>query len=787
MRALDKKLLRDLARLWAQALAVALVMACGAATLIMAVGANRSLSETRDAYYERYRFGDVFAAAVRAPKALAESIAEVDGVAAVEARLVEPVLIDIPGLREPATGLAVSLPMSGEPRVNDLFLRDGRLPEAARANEVVVNSGFADAHGFVVGSTFSAIVNGSKLTLSIVGIVLSPEYVYTLGPGDLMPDNRRFGVLWMPERLLAGLYDMEGAFNSVSVRLLHAGDERAVIAELDRILAPYGGTRAYGRKDQLSNAFLDSEISGLDAMARIIPPIFLGVAAFLINMILSRLVTLEREHIGLLKAIGYSRMAVVWHYLKLVLIIAVIGTLLGAILGTWAGRGLTVVYSRFYSFPFLIFRSTPDIYALTALVSIASAVAGAFTSVRVVFSLPAAIAMQPPAPQVYRRVFQPTAKRFNIFSQLTTMAIRHLWRHPVRTLLTAVGISFSVALVEMALGTLDSIDGLIDSVYYQADRQDMTVAFAGARGPEALADVRHLPGVLRAEPFLAEPARLSSGHYTRALSITGKPRETDLSRVLDLDQRPVVLPETGLALGDRVAQILHVNVGDMVRVEMLDGARRIVEEPVTAVIQSYLGLMVFMDIDALARLSGTGPRVSGAYISVDADRTDELYSAVKETPAIAAVALQTASRQRFKETMRENLWLSLSVYFGLAVVIAFGVLYNSARIQLSERARELATLRVLGFGRVEAANVMFIEIGVIFALAQPLGWIIGTATGFLITQALATDIYRVPFIVEWGTYAIASLVVGAAALASILVVRRRVNRLDLIRVLKTRE
>jgi len=787
VRALDRKLIRDLRRLWAQALAIALVMACGIATLVLAIGTYRSLDETRLAYYERYRFGDVFATATRAPHSLAATIAAIDGVAAVETRIVKPVLLDIDDMREPATGLAVSLPALRQPAVNALFLREGRFPEPARTNEVAVNFDFAEAHRFEIGSRFEAIVAGSKITLTIVGIVLSPEYVYALGPGDMMPDNRRFGVMWMPESVLAGLYDLDGAFNSVGLRLLRDADESAVIEAVDTLLEPYGGTRSYGRADHLSNAFLDSELTGLEGMAAIIPPVFLAVSAFLINMILSRLIALEREQIGLLKALGYGRLQVVWHYLKLVLAIAALGVVIGTVVGTWAGRGLTVVYTQFYSFPFLVFRSTPDIYLLAAAVSVLAAVAGAFAAIAQAFALPAAVAMRPPAPQVYRQFLGGALARLRIFTQLTAMALRHLLRHPVRATLTAIGIALAVSLVSVALGTLDSIDGMIDAVYYRADRQDMTVSFGSSRATAALSGVRQLPGVMRAEPYLAAPVEITNGHYSRQLAITGKPPDPDLSRVLDMNLNPVNPPEHGLALGDRVAEVLHVSVGDLVRVEMLDGERRVVEAPVTEIIQSYIGLMVFMDIDALARLTGTGPRISGAHVTLDSSRLDDFYAAVKNTPAISAVALLTAARARFQETMQENLVISLSVYFTLAVIIAFGVAYNTARIQLSERARELATLRVLGFHRAEVANVLFIEIGVVVALAQPIGWAIGTFLGVVITDGLATDIFRVPFIVQLDTYAISSLVVIAAAVLSALVVRRRVYRLDLIRVLKTRE
>ena len=787
MSALDIKLVRDLRRLWAQSLAIALVIACGVATLLLAVGTYRSLEETRAAYYERYRFGDIFVSAVRAPKVLGNTIAAIDGVAAVETRIVEPAILDIEGLREPATGVMISIPASRELSVNDLFLRQGRLPEPARANEAVVNADFADAHGFGIGSKFHAIVGSARTAITVVGIALSPEYVYAVGPGDMMPDNRRFGVVWMPEAVLASLFDLDGAFNSASLRLLHAADEANVIEAVDTLLEPYGGTGAYARKDQLSNAFLDGELDQLNGMAKIIPPIFLLVSAFLINMILSRLIELEREQIGLLKALGYGRLAVAWHYLKLVIAIAAVGILIGAGAGTWLGRGMTVQYSEFYSFPFLVFRSDPDIYLIAAAVSLSAAVAGAVRAIWSVFALPAAVAMRPPAPQAYRQFLGGAVARLRIFSQLTTMALRHLIRHPMRSAMTALGVSFAGALMGVAMGTIDSIDYMIETIYFRTDRQDATLAFAAPRPPAALEAARRLPGVMMAEPYFSEPVKISNGHYERQLGITGKPRATELSRVLDLDLEPVILPESGLAVGDRVAEILHVRPGDLVRVAFLDGARKTVTVPVTQVIQSYLGLMVFMEIDALARLAGIGPRVSGVHLDIDESRLDDLYAAVKETPEVSAVALQMTSRLRFRETMRENMVLMLLTYLTLSVIIAFGVVYNSARILLSERANELATLRVLGFGRAEVSNVLLIEIGTIVALAQPVGWLIATGLGIVITDSLATDLFRVPFIIEPDTYAISSMVVVAAAVVSALVVRRRVDRLDLVRVLKTRE
>jgi putative ABC transport system permease protein len=762
-------------------------MACGVATLVLSIGSYRSLDETRRAYYERYRFADVFTSAERAPKSLAGEISAIDGVAAVEIRIVKQALLDVEGMREPATGALISIPPNGDFAVNALFLREGRMPAPGRSNEVLVSRNFAEAHGFAIGSEFKAVIAGSKVSLSIVGIAMSPEYVYAIGPGDFMPDNRRFGVIWLSEKTLAALYDLDGAFNSVSLRLLHDANQAAVIERLNALLERYGGTGAVGRKDQQSNAFLDHELSQLLGLAKIVPPLFLLVTAFLVNMVLSRLISLEREQIGLLKALGYGRMAVAWHYLKLVLVIAAAGIAIGFAIGTWLGWGMTVMYSRFYSFPFLIFRTSADVYLLAAGVTLLAAVAGALQAVRIAFALPPAVAMRPPVPTVYRQILTGRFERLNIFSQLTTMALRHLVRHPLRTALTAVGTSFSVGLLAIALGTIASVDFMIDAVFFRTDRQDARITFTSARPVSAEGAIAALPGILQAESFLNQPARITNGQYSRDLVITGKPPATDLSRILDLDLNPVRLPESGLALGDRVAAILHVDRGDIVRVTMLDGDRRTVAVPVTEVIQSYLGLMVFMDIDALARLAGTGPRVSGVDISVDPTRLDELYRAIKDTPQISGIGLQAIARQVFQSTMRENIVFMLLIYLTLSVIVAFGVVYNSARIQLSERAGELATLRVLGFGRAEVSNVLFIELGAIVLGAQPIGWVVGSLFGYLITQSLATDLFRVPLVFEKNIFATASLVVVGAALVSALIVRRRIDRLDLVRVLKTRE
>lgn len=787
MSALDKKLQRDLRRLAAQGLAVALVIAAGVMTLLLAVGTSRSLEETRTAYYERFRFADVFSAATRAPNALIDRLREIPGVSAVETRIMKGALLDIAGMAEPATGIAISLPDHRALRLNRLYIRSGSLPGPGKTSEVVVNEAFAEAHGFRVGSRFQAILGGKKRTLHIVGIALCPEFIYALGPGDLVPDGQRFAVLWMSETAVESIFDLDGAFNSVAVKLLRNASEPDVIDRIDGLLAPYGGTGAYGRKDHQSHAFIDSELEQLAAMSRIIPPIFLLVSAFLINMILSRLIALEREQIGLLKAIGYGRVAIAVHYVKLVVAITAVGLVIGFAAGTWLGQGLTRFYGDFFHFPFLIFRRDPELYAIAAIIALGASVAGAFKSVWAAVKLPPAVAMSPPAPTRYARIGVENLAAFKAITQLTMMALRHMVRWPMRSAVTTFGTALAVSLLITATFMLDSLELMIDVTYFQSNRQDATITLIDEKDDRVIQAAAQLPGVLRAEPYRVVAVRLKHGHRSRRLSIQGQPSGMDLSRILDKNHTPISLPESGLVVSERVAELLSIKRGDTIQVDILEGRRGTKNVTVTDIITSYFGLLAYMDFHALNRMLGDGPQVTGVHLAYDEAHTGDLFRAIKGLPAVSAIALQRISLTKFRETIGRNIAVSTTIYVVLSVIIAFGVVYNSARIQFSERAREFASLRVLGFTSTEVSRVLMTELAILVALAQPLGWAIGYGFARLVTKGFESDLYTIPFMIEQDTYAAASIVVLAAATVSAMLVRRRINQLDLVRALKTRE
>jgi putative ABC transport system permease protein len=787
MRSLDKKLLRDLRRLWAQALAVALVMAAGVATIVLALGAYRSLDRTREAFYERQRFADVFASVSRAPRSLRDTLERIPGVSAVDLRVTRFALIDVPGMGEPGTGVAIGLNDGGPGELNAIYLRSGRMPGAASSDEVIVNEAFATAHGFRNGGTFNATMNGRRRSLRIVGTVLSPGYIYALGPGDMMPDDRRFVVFWMSEKALAGIFDLSGAFNDVAVKLTTAGREAEVIRQLDHALVRYGGVGAYGRSDHASHAFLDGELRQLAAMGRTIPPIFLFVSAFLINMILSRLITLEREQIGLLKAMGYFRSEVAAHYAKLVLTISAVGIAIGAIAGTWLADGLTKLYGKFFRFPYLILQLDADLYLISGGVTAAAALAGALKAIREALLLAPAVAMQPPAPPRYRRLLPHVRWRLPAPHQITVMSFRHMLRWPVRAATTAVGIALSVSVLIVAFFTFDAVEHMIDVSFFQIERQHASLVFSDNRPARIVHDVGQLPGVMRVEPYRSVAVRIRHGHLERKLSLSGKPIGRVLSRVLDRELKPIALPSTGIVISQRLAQVLDLKRGDEADIEVLDGKRLALKVLVADVIASYFGLLAYMDLDALNALLGDGHVIRGVHLAYDPVQEPELFARIKSTPAIGSVVLQSRSILRFRETLAENIAIMSTVYIVLSCIIAFGVVYNSARIQLSERARELATLRVLGLTRAEVSWVLLIELTVLSVIAVPLGWVLGNRFAWLTVQGFTSDLYSVPFAIEYATYAKATLIVLFAALVSTLIVRRRIDRFDLVSVLKARD
>jgi len=787
MRALHRKLWRDLWRLRGQVLAIALVMASGVGVLVMSLTTVESLEETAVAYYERYRFGQVFSHVERAPEHLEERLREIPGVQAVQTRVVRTAVLDVEGFEEPVIGQLVSVPERAEPRLNRLALRKGRHPHIGSPDDAVLSEPFARAHGLDLGDHVRAVINGRWRELTVVGIALSPEYVYAIGPGALMPDDRRFGVLWMGQQALQAAFDLDGAFNDVSLALLRGTDPEAVVDRVDALLGRYGGVGAYARADQLSNWFLMNEIEQLRTLSTILPTIFLAVAAFLTHMVMGRLIAVERSEIGLLKAFGYRNRDIALHYTRFVLGIGAVGVLLGWAVGYWLGLYNTRVYAEFYHFPFLLFRPGPRPFAIAAVISLGAALIGAMRAVRTAAAMPPAEAMRPPAPPLFRRTALGRVAFVQHLDQPTRILLRQVMRWPGRSLITATGIAMSVAVLVTSMQWLDAINHMVNVYFLEAQGQNLTVGFAEPRSSEITRDLGRLPGVQTTEPMRSVAAKMRNGWREEREALQGLPARQQLYRVYDAEGRSLELPPEGVVISTMLAELLHVRVGDSITVEVLEGRRPVFDVPVVATFETYIGSPAYMEIRALDRLMRERPSVTAVHLRVDAKQRQALFHALKTLPRVSSVTVKEAAVQTFRDTMAKTITIFVSFFIVFSCALAFGVTYNAARISLSERGRELATLRVLGFTRAEISYILLGEVALLTFVALPLGCGLGFALASLIVQAFETELYRVPLVILASTYGWAIVIGLTATAVSAFLVRRRVDRLDLIAVLKTRE
>ena len=787
MHPLDLKLIRDLGSMKGQVIAVALVMACGLAVMIMARSLVVSLEGARDAYYTGYRFGDVFCDLKRAPNALRSRLAEIPGVAAVETRVTGSVILDLPGLKEPADGVILSVPEDRPQQLNLIFLRTGRLPEPGSNNEVVVGEAFATAHGFNPGDTIDATIHGARQRLHITGIGLSPEYVFESRPGESFPDSRRFGVFWMNERALAKALTLDGAFNNVVAQAAPGADRRPVMAEIDRILTPYGGLVAYDRKDHLSAKQIDDRVRVLRGFSVAFPSVFLGIAAFMTGAVLTRLVRLQREQIAQLKAFGYSSGQVGWHYLKFALVIVVIATTAGGFLGLWMGDGVVIVYRRFFHFPSLPFRPDWSAVFLAFAASAITSLLGVIGAVWQAMRLPPAEAMRPEPPAEFKSSAVERLGLQELVSPAFRMALRNLERKPWQAFFTALGLAFATGIPIVPGAVRDGIAYLMEFQWSLAQRQDATLNLIEPGSSSALSDLRSLPGVLSAEPLRSVAARLWHDHHERRVGIAGLSPDARLNRLLDQRGQPVTLPPSGLLLSAKLAELLGAKPGDNIHIEVQEGTRPVLDSVVSGLITDFAGVGAYMNIDALRRVMREGGTVSGAHLAVDTAQWDDLLAQVKKSPRIGAFTITRDARASFDKTTGEMMGTIQGIYFGFAVIVAFGVVYNSARIALSERSRDLATLRVVGFTHREVATVLIGELALLTLLAVPVGLFIGSQLASLIVRVSSTESVRLPLVLTPQTYATAALIVFLSSGLSFAVVSRRIRNLDLLGVLQARE
>jgi len=787
VRSLDRKLSRDLWSLKSQVLSIALVIACGIGGFIGTFSTYESLVRSRADYYDSARFAHVFATAKRAPAVLAERIRAIPGVVEAETRVVRDAQLSIEGVSPPMIARLIGIDFAHLPGMNRLTLKGGRWPAPGTRGEVVVNQRFLEARRLRLGDRVQVLVNGRLERLTLVGTALTPEYIYATRGGG-MPDDEWFAVLWIDAGVLAAAFDMEGAFNSATLRIAHGASLPAVIDALDRILEPWGGLGAVQREDQMSDKILTQEISQQRIFGTVLPAIFLAVAAFILNVVLHRQVNAQRGEIAALKALGYEDRWIAWHYLKFAAVIVLAGIAIGIALGAWLGNAMTGLYIDFFQFPRFYWRLPPWVALAGSAVAVAAAAGGALAAIAGVLRLRPAEALRPPAPAEFRPLLLERLGYAHLLTPAQRMIMRNIERKPVRAAVTIAGIAGSVAILLAGTFWSDALDYFIDVQFSRVMRADVSVGFAEPVARAVRWELERLPGVRQADVRRTIPARLRAGHRSYRTALTGVAPGDELQRIVDVELRAVEPPPGGVLLTTRLADRLGVAPGDTVLAELLEGKRLKVELRVTGTVREMAGMNAYLRLDELNRVAREGRVVSSAGLRVERAEEPRLLERLKAMPGAAVVIVSRTLLDTFRATSARNIIFFTTVLTIFAAIIAVGVVYNNARIQLAERAWELASLRVLGFTRGEVSVLLLGELALEIALAIPLGFLAGYALcGLMILLMTHQEVMEFPLVIFPATYAYAGAAVSAAGVAAALVVRRRIDNLDLVAVLKTRE
>ena len=784
---LDRKMLRDLWRIKGQALAIIFVMAAGLALYVMSSGMMIALEDTMRAYYERHRFADAYAPVKRAPNHLLSEIESLSGVANAEGRIHGGGLVTLENLRAPISARVISYDPDMPSPINSIYLVEGRLFRTTQPDEILLLKPFADAHGLQAGDDIAITMNGAQHTFTITGLVLSPEFIYALPPGEFVVDAGRFAVLWVGQETMEAAYDLDGAFNEVVLTTSRNTNMDELINELDRLLAPYGAIGAFERADQISDKYLTEELKQLETMGVVMTPIFLGVAIFLLNIVITRLVHTEREQIGLLKAFGYSNYDVGFHYLKFVMVIAIAGALVGWGGGQYLGRLISGIYQKYFHFPFLLFTPEFRTLVLAVLFSAAAAALGAWSALRSAITLSPAVAMRPPAPPHFTRgnAFSKTLTR--ILDQPSRMILRRVSRQPFRAALTILGIGAAMGLSVMMRFNLNATDYMLDVSFNVADRSDVLVTFTEPQSEATIYELSKVEGVIYAEPFRSSAVMFRSDRVEHLGGITGLTERPQLNRAIDANLAPVPISGDGIVLSEQLAEILDLSVGDVVTAEVREGRRPVLEIPVTGLVEALIGTPAYMASDALNRQLREPNRASGAYLKVDMEQRNQLYDELKSMPVIAGVSLRREAYENFQKMIDEGPGTFRDIMMIFSIVIAAGVVYNGARISFIERHHDLASLRVLGFTKIETGYVLFGELVLLAILALPVGSLIGFALWSYLAGALSTELYQIPVVYKENGLGYAAIVVLVSTAIAGAFVQRDIMKLDLATALKAGE
>lgn len=788
MSVLNKKLWRDLWQSKGQVLAVTAVIACGIAVYVAFLSSYRNLVLSRDSYYSAYRFHDFSIQMEKAPETAVFKIKELAGVRNARGRIVKDVPLTVTNQGENKIARLISLPLMSQGIIDGLHLVRGRLLQDSAGDECVVNDKFFEANQLKMGDRIQVTANGRRQSLKIVGTAQSPEYIYTIrNVQEMVPNPNKFGIIWVQQEWAESQLNLRGAINEIVGEVYDSEQLNTLLDQAKELLKPYGIYARVKRENQLSHWYLKSEIDGLAVSATITPAIFLLMAALILVILLSRMVRREQTQIGLLKAYGYSNTQISMHYVKFASILGIIGGLIGEGVGQWMGRGMIQLYIQFYTIPILRYQFYPDLLGNAILISTGCALFSALLVVRSVVNISPATAMRDSPPRTaHKTLLEKIPALWNHVSFTNKIILRNIGRYPMRSGFTVLGVMLSTSIVMMGYFSGDAMNYMLEHQFEKVQREDVRVTFYREQGQNAWLEALRWPGVRRAEPLLMYPFEIKTAWKKKELLITGLPAQGRLFYLLDEDNHHVQLKTRGLTLMKINADELKLRAGDKVTIKPLIRLEKEHEVVIEQVVQQYVGAGAYMRHDALSRLLGESLAINALLLKLDGPLA-VLNAYLKEIPLVASVEVKQDALDNFNKTIGESMGISMFFLTLFAGVIAIAVIYNSTAINITERSREMASLRVLGYTTAEVGRIIFNENLFLSLLGLAIGLPFGHLMCKSMTAAYTTEVFRFPFYISSQTYWISGLTILGYVVITNVLSRKRIATLDMVEALKSRE
>lgn len=787
MNHLNRKIIRDLWQFKGQFISVLVVVIIGVMLYSGINAAFRNLSGASEKYYREYRFADLWATMYRAPEGVEEKIKSLPFVKMATGRVVQDVKIGISG--ENAIVRMITLPDDKKDIVNDVRITSGSYFSVQENNQCLLEEEFFKAHNLKIGDYIYPIINGNEVKLKVSGTVKSPEFVYTIRDGgELMPDNRKFGIVFVKQSFGQAILGYEGSINSL-VMLVHEGtDIDSAKDDVKKYLEEFGVSEVVEKENQISNKMLSEEMKGLKATGGSFPVVFFIVAAVIIYITMGRIVENQRTQIGVLKAFGFSNLSILLHYLSYSIIIAVVGNIIGAVLGMYLGKGFTELENMYFHLPVTDMKMYPELVIPASMLTLFFCLLAGYNACKRAFRIMPSEAMRPKAPLKGKKILiERITVLWGKLGYSWKMILRNVFRYKRRALMTSIGVVFATAITFISFGMMDSINFLMDQQYSNIQNYDIKVSFTKYLNLEELSYIRSIPHVVKLEPVVETGVEVSNGWKKKDIGFTALINNPEIYKATDKEGTPLELPDNGILIPEKLSKLLDAGPGDTVQIKSYLPGKEKKDIMVKGVVAQYIGSSVYSSIDSMNYLIGEGRIANSAVMIIDSpDNERAVIDKLKEIPAVGSVQSKSDAYNNLMRNM-SSMTAFIGVMIILAAVLSVAVVYNIATINIFERQRELATLKVLGFKDKEVRSLIFNENYLITLFGAMVGLPFGNWLGNAMMSMYDTDAYSFIFTATNEAYILsAALTAGFTVLAN-LTLMGKIRNINMVEVLKSNE